>query len=104
MKPDDGSRGHLPALKAVAATLPRFPDGRIDYSHSRVALVVNCIVRHGDKILLVRRSGLVAHHGHRWGCVTGFIDRFTSLESLVDCELFGESAAFSTGPLRRVQV
>jgi ADP-ribose pyrophosphatase YjhB (NUDIX family) len=49
--------------------------------------VVNCIVRHDDKILLVRRSGLVAHHGNRWGCVTGFIDRLMSLEALVGSEL-----------------
>ena len=87
MKTDAGSRDHLPLLEAVAAALPRFPDERIDYSHARVALVINCIVRHDGKILLVRRSGLVALHGNRWGCVTGFIDRFISLEALVGCEL-----------------
>ena len=38
-------------VKELAEKLPRFPDGRIDYSHSDVALVVTCFVKFQDKIL-----------------------------------------------------
>jgi ADP-ribose pyrophosphatase YjhB (NUDIX family) len=78
---------HLPMLRFVAAGLPRFSDGRIDYTDSRVALVLNCVVRCRRKILLLRRSDLVSNHRGKWSCLTGFIDQFLNLDVLVACEL-----------------
>ena len=36
--------------------LPKFPDGRIDYSNSDKAPVLTCFVRFEDEILLLKRS------------------------------------------------
>ncbi|MDP8922985.1 MAG: NUDIX domain-containing protein [Chloroflexota bacterium] len=36
--------------------------------------IVACILRHGDKIALLKRSQSVASSPGRWHCVTGFID------------------------------
>lgn len=30
--------------------------GQVDYTHVRWAPVINCVLKHGDKILVVRRS------------------------------------------------
>jgi hypothetical protein len=81
---------HLAILRAVAANLPRFPDGRIDYSSAHVAVVLNCVVCFEGRILLVRRSDGVSHHAGKWGCVTGFVDRFLPINILASIELSEE--------------
>jgi hypothetical protein len=86
----DAGVGHLDILKTVAANLPRFPDGRIDYSSARVALVLNCVVRFERRILLLQRSDVVSHHVGKWSCVTGFIDRFLPINVLASTELSEE--------------
>jgi len=40
-------------LKSLAGRLPRFEDGRIDYTHSSRAVAVTCFVKCGDEILLL---------------------------------------------------
>ncbi len=54
--------------------LPRFPDGRIDYSNSDKAPVVTCFVRFEDKILLLKRSKRVHTYQGKWHTVAGYID------------------------------
>ena len=53
--------------------LPRFADGRIDYTHSKSAPVVLCIIEYDGKILIVKRSGVITYSG-KWDVITGYID------------------------------
>jgi len=61
-------------LKENAVNLPRFPDGRIDYSTSDWAAVLTCFVRFEDKILLLKRSDRVRTHKGKWHTVAGYVD------------------------------
>ncbi len=61
-------------LREFAEKLPRFPDGRIDYSNSDKAPVLTCFVRFEDKILLLKRSDRVRTHKGKWNTVAGYVD------------------------------
>ncbi len=61
-------------LREFAERLPRFPDGRIDYSNSDKAPVLTCFVRFEDKILLLKRSDRVRTHKGKWHTVAGYVD------------------------------
>lgn len=54
--------------------LPKFEDGRIDYSHSDVAVAVTCFVKYGDEILLLKRSDKVREGKGKWCAVAGYLD------------------------------
>ena len=54
--------------------LPRFPDGRINYSTSNKAPVINCFVKYKDKILILKRSNKVRAYKGKWNSVGGYID------------------------------
>lgn len=54
--------------------LPRFPDGRIDYTDSPTAPIVACVIQYGDKVLIVKRSDKVSHYNDKWDVITGYID------------------------------
>ena len=43
-------------LQPFVETLPRFPDGRIDYSHANKAPVITVFVFSNDHMLLLKRS------------------------------------------------
>lgn len=54
--------------------LPRFEDGRIDYTYSKSAPIVSCVIMYSDMILLVKRSENVAHYKNKWDIITGYMD------------------------------
>jgi len=54
--------------------LPRFPDGRIDFSNSDKAPVLTCVVKYQDKILLLKRSNRVHTYQGKWHTVAGYLD------------------------------
>lgn len=54
--------------------LPKFQDGRIDYTDSQSAPVLACIIECSGKLLLVKRSNSVDSHRNKWNVVTGYID------------------------------
>ncbi len=54
--------------------LPRFPDGRIDYTHSNKAPVLNCVVACADKVLVLKRSDRVSNYRGKWNVIAGFLD------------------------------
>lgn len=58
--------------------LPKFPDGRLDYSQSPIAPVVSCFLEFDGKILLLKRSSDVGFYPGLWGVITGFLDRSES--------------------------
>jgi isopentenyldiphosphate isomerase len=62
--------------------------GQIDDTHARRAPVLNCIVRFGDKILIVRRNSTMHFHPGVWNGVSGFLDEIgKTLEDKVREEL-----------------
>ncbi len=102
------------ALEAVAKELPRFPDGRIDYTHARAAIVLTCFVRYQDRLLFLKRSDKVGAFRGKWHTVAGYIDLFVPLEKKVREELqeelglsgactramhFGEPYTVTDGPM-----
>lgn len=48
--------------------------GQIDYTHAKRAPVVNCIVQHREKILIVKRSEELNFHPGKWNGISGFLD------------------------------
>jgi hypothetical protein len=54
----------LRLIEDFGKKLPKFRNGRIDYSTSDTASVVTIFVKHKDKVLLVKRgSDIRTHHG-----------------------------------------
>lgn len=64
--------------------------GQIDYTHARWAPVINCIVKHGDRILVVKRSKRLRLYPGVWNGIGGFLDDAQSLEEKVKDELHEE--------------
>lgn len=62
------------------------PD-QVDYTHARWAPVINCVVKHKNKILLVQRSKDLNLYPGYWNGVSGFLDDRRSLKQKVQDEL-----------------
>jgi len=63
--------------------LPKFPDGRIDYSGSDAAPVVIVFLKYKNEILLLKRSEKVREHRGRWDVVAGYIDEIKPVREKV---------------------
>lgn len=74
-------------LREFSEKLPKFSDGRIDYSNSNKAPVLTCFVKYGDKILLLKRSDKVRVYQGLWNAVAGYLDEPRSLEEKAHKEL-----------------
>ena len=48
--------------------------GQKDFSFSREAPVVNCVVRYKDRILIVKRSPAMRFYPNLWNGISGFLD------------------------------
>ncbi len=74
-------------LKDFQENLPKFSDGRIDYSESKIALSLSCFVKFDGKILLLKRSDKVSFYKNVWNSVAGYIDDLSSIENKIYEEL-----------------
>jgi isopentenyldiphosphate isomerase len=61
--------------------------GQVDYTHIRYAPVINCLLRHKGKILLVERSKNLRFYPGCWNGISGFLDDNRSIEEKVMTEL-----------------
>ncbi len=61
--------------------------GQVDYTRIRYAPVVNTVVTHGGKFLLVQRSPDMRLYPGYWNGVSGFLDDDRSVEEKVRQEL-----------------
>ena len=77
-------------IKTFSAELPRFADGRIDYTESDTAPVLICFVKYEKKLLLLQRSDKVKTYHGRWNTVAGYIDEDKPLLEKAKEELFEE--------------
>ncbi len=64
--------------------------GQVDYTKIRYAPVVNIVVAHGGKLLLVRRSQHMRLYPGLWNGVSGFLDDDRDIEDKVHEELSEE--------------
>lgn len=74
-------------LQEFSEKLPKFSDGRIDYSSSGKAPVLTCFVKYEDKILLLRRSDKVRTYRGLWNTVAGYLDELRPLKEKAQEEL-----------------
>ncbi|MFC1644637.1 NUDIX domain-containing protein [Patescibacteria group bacterium] len=61
--------------------------GQIDYTNVHWCPVMNCVVMHKDKILIVQRSSAVGFYPEYWNGISGFLDDDRSLEMKVREEI-----------------
>jgi 8-oxo-dGTP pyrophosphatase MutT (NUDIX family) len=66
----------LKTIEKFARKLPKFPDGRINYSNSDTAPVATIFIKYRDKILLLKRSDEVREYKGKWNVVAGYLDEF----------------------------
>jgi len=80
--------------------------GQVDYTNIRYAPVVNTVVTHGSKVLLVQRSPDMRLYPGFWNGVSGFLDDARSIEEKVTQELGEELGVASEhiGSLERGRV
>jgi ADP-ribose pyrophosphatase YjhB (NUDIX family) len=63
---------------------------QIDYTNIRFAPVINCVLLHKGKILLVQRSEELNFYPGYWNGISGFLDDQRSIEEKVRGELHEE--------------
>lgn len=76
--------------------------GQIDYTHIRRAPVVNCVVRYGDKILLVRRNERMKFYPGYWNGISGFLDDTKSVREKAEEEV-REEAGIEASRIRAIR-
>lgn len=65
--------------------------GQTDYTHARWAPVINCVLKCGNKILLIQRSKKLHFYPGCWNGVSGFLDDQQSLIQKVKSEIKEET-------------
>ena len=73
----------IKTVEYFAKKLPRFSDGRIDYSRSDVAPVVTVFIRYKGKVLLLKRRDKVGTYPGKWNTVTGYLDEVKTIREKV---------------------
>jgi ADP-ribose pyrophosphatase YjhB (NUDIX family) len=93
----------LEILEKLNESLPKFPDGRIDYSGSKVAPVITVFVKYRDKILLLRRSDRVSTYKGKWNTVAGYLDELRPLKEKILEEL-REEIGIDEGVISSIEI
>jgi isopentenyldiphosphate isomerase len=90
-------------IKVFLKELPKFPDGRIDYSHSNKAAVLTCFVKYKDKILLLKRSAQVRTYQGLWNSVAGYLDELCPVKQKALKEIH-EELGIETNDVKSVKL
>ena len=70
----------LNIIKEFSEKLPKFSDGRIDYSNSNIAPVVIVFIKYKNEILLLKRSDKVRTYQGKWNAVAGYLDEIKPIQ------------------------
>src|SRR3989344_8349476 len=72
-------------LRGVSNKMKKFipKPGQTDYTNIRRAPVINCVVRHQGKILIVQRSAKLNFYPNLWNGISGFLDASKPIEGKV---------------------
>lgn len=65
----------------------KLKSGQVDYTNARWAPVINCVLKHKNKILVVQRSKELNFYPGYWNGISGFLDDKRSLNEKVIDEL-----------------
>ena len=88
MKNIEKSKAQISKLiQELSRKLPKFSDGRIDYTNSKIAPVITIFVKHKGKILLLKRSDKVLEYKNLWNTVSGYLDELKPIEEKAKEEL-----------------
>jgi 8-oxo-dGTP pyrophosphatase MutT (NUDIX family) len=77
-------------FEKLTENLPKFDDGRINFTGVRKAPVLNVIVWYNGEILIVKRSDKVSAYQGLWNGISGFIDEPKPIEEFAKQELTEE--------------
>ena len=75
--------------------LPKFDDGRINFTGVKKAPVLNVVAYCDGKILIVKRSQKVSAYKGLWNSVSGFIDEPKPIEEFAAQELNEELSVYA---------
>lgn len=78
-------------MKTMAKPKFKARPGQVDYTNARWAPVINCVLRHKGKILIVQRSQKLNLYPGYWNGISGFLDDTKSLKEKVENELKEEA-------------
>ncbi len=70
----------LNTIKNFSEKLPKFSDGRIDYSNSNIAPVIIVFIKYKNEILLLKRSDKVRTYQGKWNVVAGYLDEVKPIQ------------------------
>ena len=73
----------LKTIKEFSKKLPRFSDGRIDYSNTDLAPSLTVFVKHEDNILLLKRSDKILAYKGKWSTVAGYLDELKPIREKI---------------------
>ncbi|MFH1473521.1 MAG: NUDIX domain-containing protein [Candidatus Aenigmatarchaeota archaeon] len=79
----DEDGGIMGVIDEFRGRLPKFQDGRIDYSKSDKAPVITVFVKCKNKILLLKRSNKVNDYQGKWNAVAGYLDKMIPVQEKV---------------------
>ncbi len=77
--------------------------GQIDYTNARWAPVINCVLKHKNKLLVVQRSEELNFYPGYWNGISGFLDDQRSLREKVADEL-REELGMPKSKIKRIQL
>ncbi|MGZ6004653.1 MAG: NUDIX domain-containing protein [Candidatus Saccharimonadales bacterium] len=78
-------------------------DGQVDFSNARYSPVINCVVEHDGKILLVKRSKNLRLYPGLWNGVSGFLDDKLSIADKAAEEL-REELGLAADKIQKIDV
>lgn len=84
---DEKEEKILKTVEEFSKKLPKFKDGRIDYSNSDTAPVITVFIKYKDKILLLKRSEKVLTYKGKWNTVAGYLDELKSIQEKIKEEI-----------------
>lgn len=77
--------------------------GQMDFTHARWAPVMNCVLLHKGKILLVRRSDEMQLYPGHWNGISGFLDDQKDLRGKAEEEM-GEEIGMTPDCIESVEL
>ncbi len=90
-------------LRKLSKQLPHFPDGRINYSHAKIAPVINCTVICKGKILLLKRGRKVRSYKGKWNTIGGYLDELKPVRQKA-LEEIEEELGLGRSDIKRIKV
>lgn len=78
-------------------------EGQVDYTNIRWTPVMNCVVMHEDKLLIVQRSADLNFYPNYWNGISGFLDDQRGIEEKVREEL-GEELSLPASAILSIKL